>query len=54
MLDMGSDRDPDCRYGYSPGFGAQYEGDTRNHALQDPYVCVVFGGPMPNHLLWQQ
>ena len=27
------------------GSQAQYKGDTRNHAWQDPHVYVVFGGP---------
>ena len=26
-----------------PGSKAQYKGDTRNHAVQDPSVYVVFG-----------
>ena len=28
------------------GSKAQYKGNTRNHALQDPHVYVVFGGAL--------
>ena len=35
------------------GSNAQHKGDTKDDALQDLYVHVVFGSPaLPSRLLW--